>query len=402
MKRKLRLNFLKYIILLLFTFFLIPTTTKIETKGIKKTNQKETEKKAPPEKIEPEIKVDHSKEIVFGQSIYHTGSFAIYGTMIKNAILSCFKKVNDEGGIDGKTLKLISMDDKGEPKKAKENIEQMLKHDINMFIGNMGTRSILKVLPLIKKGSIAMLFPWGGDEKLRDSALTYIVNGSGFITPQIEALIDYIIEVIGQTKIAIFHSDGDFSTANANSAINILKDYGIPPVSVASYNRFTMDITRSADEIIKTDPKVVACLATNRPVVKLINRFFEKGYYGTTFIGIDSTCLVPILLKEKGAKFYYTSQVPDPLDDSLPIVKEYQETIKKYYPKETFNIMSLTYYISAKIAVEALKKIRGKITKEKLLNEIELMQDFDIGGFKVNFDPQTRHAFGQDITIIKG
>ena len=84
------------------------------------------------------------------------------------------------------------------------------------------------------------------------------------------------------------------------------------------------------------------------------------------------------------------------------IVKQYQEDLKKYFPKQSFNILSLAYYISAKIIVHALKSIKGKITKEKIISEIEKMKKFDLDGFTVDFDPSNRHAFGQNISIIKG
>ena len=52
--------------------------------------------------------------------------------------------------------------------------------------------------------------------------------------------------------------------------------------------------------------------------------------------------------------------------------------------------------------VAALKKIKPPITKEKIINEIEQMQKFDLGGFTINFDPQIRFAFGKQISLIKG
>ncbi len=389
MKPKLR--FLKYI-------FFIPLF--IPTSSIFENNSKEFSEKYSNKTTK--IQIEPGKEIVFGQSIYKSGAFKLYGKIIQHAILAYFNKINEKGGIKGKKLKLVGMDDKGMPALAEKNINQMLKQNIDMFLGNMGTRSVLKVLPLIKSGKIAMFFPWGGDKKLRNPELTNIINGPGLIKPQIEALVSYIINTLKLTKIAIFHADSSFSIANAQETINILKKYGITSIKTASFNRFTMDINTPADKLIKADPKVVITLCTNKPAIKLISRFFEKGHYGTSFLGIDSTLFVGKILQAKGAKFHYASAVPDPHNTKIPLVQEYQKDLKKFFPKESFNILSLTYYISAKIIVKALEQIKGTITKEKIIEQIEKMQNFDLDGFVINFDPAIRHAYGQNISIIKG
>lgn len=342
-------------------------------------------------------------EIVFGQTGSFSGSFKTYGEMIKHAIDACFKATNDSGKLNDIKLRLESLNDKGKAHLAAKNIKKLYKKNkIDMFLGCMGTRGVLKVLPMIKNGEIAMFFPWGGDKKLMQPDLTYQINGLGLTYPQTSKLIDYIVDGLRMSKIGIFHSDGNFSKQTANTAIEQLSEFGINPIKTASYNRFTMNITSPAKKLLQSDPKVVLCLATSMPTAKLINYFFEKGHFGTMFFGIDSTLFVGDILKDKGVKFEYASSVPDPENKELAIVQEYQTNLKKYYPDESFNILSLAYYIQAKIIVEAMKTIYGPITKEKILAEIEKMQNFDLGGFKINFDPLTRYAFGQNIIMIKG
>ena len=90
------------------------------------------------------LTVDHKTEIVFGQSGSFTGHFAFYGEAIKSAILACFNAVNDAGGIGGKKLRLVSLDDHGDAELTKKNIGLLYqKHGITQFLGVMGTRGVL-------------------------------------------------------------------------------------------------------------------------------------------------------------------------------------------------------------------------------------------------------------------
>jgi len=350
----------------------------------------------------PKITIDPNTEIVFGQSASLSGHFQLYGNIIKHAILACFESVNSQGGINGKKLRLISLDDQGNVEQTKKNVTYLRSLGIDMFIGNMGTRSQLALLPLIEQKKIAVFFPWGGDEKLRNPKLSHIINGLGLLKPQLEALVTYIAETLQFSSIAIFNADDDFSSQGAETVTTLLNKYDITPLAQNSYNRFTFDIELAAKKLIAADPRVVVCLSTSMAAVKLINEFFQQGHFGTTFIGIDSTLFVSDILKKRGVPFTYTSPVPDPATSTLPIAEQYRHSIKKYFPAEDFNVISFGYYLSARIIVEALKSADDNLNKENIIKNIEQMKNFNLDGFVLTFDAKNRHAFGQEAVIIKG
>lgn len=339
------------------------------------------------------------REIVFGQTGSFCASLGLYGNLIKNSINACFNHVNDAGGINGLTLRLESFEDYGDPVLARKNIKKMMQDQkIDMFLGCMGTRSILTVLPLIKNKQIAMFFPWGGHDSLRQSNLTNIINGLGYLQPQLNAIVKDIVEKRRIKNIAVFYADDEFSADAANYLESVLQTHGVKPAAVASYNRMTVDIVACTEKLLAVDPKVVICISTSMPAAKLINLFFRHGHYATEFVGIDSTMFVNELLKDTGAHFQFWSGVQDP-NSELQVAAEYRHDIDRYFPNDPYNALSFAYYISASIIVEALKSVSGQITMEKLIAQIERMKNFDLGGFSVNFDENTRHAFGSKIVF---
>lgn len=346
--------------------------------------------------------VSKTQEIVFGQSAFLSGHLGIYGNTIKRGIECYFNHINSKGGIDGKRLRLISLDDEGRPEKTIENIKHLRKQGVTVFIGCTGTRSILAALPMIKSGEISMLFPWAGHKKFRDQQLKNMINGLGFLTPQLEAIVNELVHKRRITSVALFHADDDFSTEAAQELTTLLRQQGINPLTTVSYNRYTVDIKRSSQKLIAVDPKVVICLGTSLPTVQLVNYFSESGYYGTSFIGIDSTLFVNRILKRRGISFTFSSSVPDPVHSSLPLVKEYRASLERYYPDETHNILSLAYYLGAAIISKALRDCQGNFTQEAILQNMEKMHQTSIGGFEVTFDTHDRHMFGKNIEIVRG
>ena len=106
------------------------------------------------------ITIDHEHEMVFGRTGNFTGHFGPYAKRIEQGIATYFNTVNATGGIDGKRLRLISIEDDGDPKNAERNVSALLKQKgIDMYLGVMGTRRVLKILPMIKEKKIAMVFP---------------------------------------------------------------------------------------------------------------------------------------------------------------------------------------------------------------------------------------------------
>ncbi|MCB9493464.1 MAG: ABC transporter substrate-binding protein [Epsilonproteobacteria bacterium] len=374
---------------------------KKEEEKVKQKEAKEKKAKIEQEEERKGLVVDNSKEIVFGQSAAFSGFFGLYGTIIKNAINSCFAQVNKDGGINGKKLRLISMDDRSDPLLTEKNIKEMKeKHGITMFLGTMGTRGVLKVLPLIEQQKISMFFAWGGDPKLENPSLKNVINGFGLMGPQVKALADYCLNQLGLSQIAIFHSDGNFSTAAAQQLERELQSRGIQPLGIVPYNRFTLDIQPKADELVVLDPRVVICISSSSPTVKLINRFWEHGHFGTRFIGIDSNLFVNDILKGKGVQFSHTSTVPNPRLSELEIAKNYRKHLNLHAPHDTFNILSFAYYVCTSLIVHAIKNIDGDFSPAKLIEQIEASNNVDLGGISITFNPANRYAFGQEIWVI--
>lgn len=342
-----------------------------------------------------------TNDIIVGQTAALSGNLGLYGKTIKNGINAYFEYINNSGGINGKKIYLESLDDKGEPEQALNNIKTLQNKGINIFIGCTGVRSIERMLPLIQEKKIAMLFPWAGDEKFRNPQLTNMINGLGYLKPQLQAIVTELIQKRKIGRIAIFHADDDFSTQAADELTVLLKKENITPLITTSYNRLTVDITQVAQKIIESNPKIVISLGTSMPTVDLINYLWAHGYYGINFIGIDSTLFVNNILKSRNIPFTFTSAVPDPTSSQIPLAQEYRKQLDLFAPEESYNILSFSYFLSAAIIVKAIKECNNQISKENIITAIEQFKNTSCDGISLSFDSATRHIFGTEILIIK-
>lgn len=341
-----------------------------------------------------------SAEIIFGISGSFSGHFGYYGNAIKHGIEAYFNQVNAQGGIHGKKLKLIALDDNGNADRTQKNIATLMQQGITMFIGIMGTRGLLAMMPLIKDKKIAVFFPWGGHPSFRDPALTNIINGPGLLEPQLDALNKYVTNTLKLNKFALFYADDDFSTDGATYLKKTLEKNNLTVVAAQAYDRFTMDIYNPTLNLIKENPRVVISIATSLPTAKMIDQFFVSGAFGTHFLGTESTFLVADLLRDKGVTFKFSSPVPNPKIDTLVLTQEYKNAMNSYFPSDDVTTLSFTYYICAAMIGEALRKISGAITTQEIIKQLESMKNIDLKGFPINFDATNRYAFGKQVWII--
>ena len=336
----------------------------------------------------------------FGFSGSLSGHFGSYGTMICRGIQAAFK--SHPCTLQGKKIhaQLTCFDDYGDAAATKKNILAMHKKGINCFIGVMGSRGVLSVLPLIEKQAISMFFPWGTDSKLQNPKLKNIINALGLMNPQIDHLVDTIVEKKKLDNIAIFHADDNFSTAAATYCVQQLTKYNSAPLLVTRYNRYTLDLTKSLTTICNSDPRVIICISSNMPAVKIINLLFRKGFYGCSFYGIDSTFLVPSILATKGAPFSYTSTVPHPLLSSIPLSKAYRQDLARFFPDETPSILSFAYYICGRLIVEAINN-QQSCNPQAILTALESIKNHNFYGFPINFNTKNRYLFGHQTWLLE-
>ena len=342
--------------------------------------------------------VTTAAEIRIGQVVNLSGEFKKYAHAITSGITAAIHQANELGGVKGKKLLLITRNDNGDPTKARAIVEELKQQGVELFLGSMGTRSIQELLPELQAGSITMLFPWSGDNAQRSSAPRHVINGPGLLQPQTEAIARYVCDTMRLKKIAFFHADDTFSSTGVQQLQEALKKRSMSPIAVASYNRRTLNFKKASETLAEVEPKVVVCVGTSMPAVKLIKNLFARGLYNTTFIGIDSTFMVNDILADMGATFCYTAAVPNPKTSTLPIAREYLKALAKSDPKALPNVLSFIYYICTQLTIDALQKTTSP---EELLVQLESLRNHSIGGFTVSFDFVNRQLFGSTTYLIK-
>ena len=332
------------------------------------------------------------KRIIIGQSCALKGPAQAFGQGMRDGALAWFKHINAEGGIKGKIIKLITLDDGYEPEACVLNTKQLIEKD-NVFLlfGYVGTPTSKAVFDLIKKAKVPYFAPFTGAEFLRNPLTSGIFNIRASFYQETEAMVETLL-MNNKKRISIFYQDDLYGEAGLKGVKIALKKRGIKILSKVSYERNTLDVENAVSEIAISNPNAVIMIGTNKPCAKFI-RLMRDGtksrpiFLNVSFVGADALAAT---LSNKGLGVVVTQVVPYPFNKKIPIVAQYHQMTKKYMKDSKISFTGLEGFIAAKALCRILEKMNN-FSRVEFIRTAESISE-SLGGFKVQFTPKSHQG----------
>ncbi|KAB7887793.1 ABC transporter substrate-binding protein [Poseidonibacter ostreae] len=332
------------------------------------------------------------KNITIGTSIPKTGIIKAWGDSVTAGANSYFKYANDENLLGDKKINFLIYDDKYEPELTVDNAKKLTFED-NAFalFGLVGTPTVKSILPILYDKDIPLFATFSGASFLRNTKNENFINFRSSYQEEIEAIVSHLHDEKGLSRIAVFYQNDDYGEEGYISLINSLKKRGLPLVAEGSYKRNTLSINHAFNEIKDASPEAIVMVGA----YKTNSLFIEKAkenikMKNTIFCNIsfgDANEMVKELKKQKTntKNLLFSQVVPSYFDTNIPVILEYQTLMKKYYPNQELGFISLEAFLSAKVLVNAIKRIKGDITRQKFLHNLKTTPYNLLDGVILNF-----------------
>ena len=336
------------------------------------------------------------KSILFGQVAAFTGPAQDLGQGMRQGILAAFDEANRSGGIAGRTLELQARDDGYEPEKTVAATKQILDDDkVFAMIGAVGTPTSKASQPLATEAKVPFIGPFTGAEFLRNPFDRYVINVRASYFEETEAWIEHLTRDLGITRIAILYQDDSFGLAGLEGVQRALAKRKMSLVASGSFKRNTTAVKSALLDIMKGNPEAVVTVGPYKPVAEFIKVAhqikFNSVFVAISFVGSNSLAQE---LGNDGAGVIVSQVVPFPWDVSLPVVASYQKALVADDASAKPGFVSLEGYLTGRLTVEALKRIDGEPTREKLLDAI-YGAPFDLGGLTLSYGPERNQGSDQ-------
>jgi branched-chain amino acid transport system substrate-binding protein len=343
-------------------------------------------------------------KIALGQSAALDGPAAALGQGMREGLLAAFAEVNNAGGVRGRKIELVSVDDGYEPNKAIDAAKKLIGEDkVFALIGSVGTPTSVAVQPIAAEAGVPFIGAFTGAEFLREPFKANVINVRASYFQETETMVEHLTTDLGLTKIAIFYQDDAFGQAGLAGVKRALDKRKMALVAEGTYERNTVAVKGALLAIKKADPEAVIMIGAYKPCaefIKLARQIkLDSVFVNISFVGSDALARE---LGPAGAGVVVTQVVPLPEDGAVALVGRYRAALKAMKPDAQPGFVSLEGYAVGRLFVAALDKIDGDVTRKALLDAVAKTGTFDLGGLRMIYGPDNNRGSSQVfLTVIQ-
>ncbi|MGZ6076926.1 MAG: ABC transporter substrate-binding protein [Myxococcaceae bacterium] len=371
----------------------------------------------------PRVRGVTDTEVLMGMSAAFSGPSQELGTRMKLGIDTGFSEVNAAGGVNGRQLRLVALDDGYEGTRALENMAELIEpRAVFGVIGNVGTPTAKETVPYAVKNRMLFFGAFTGASLLRkDPPDRYVFNYRASYQDETAKMIHYLLAVkrIDPSSIVVFAQHDAYGDAGYDGATKGIRKAGHTDVDLlrVNYERNTVDVDAALKALLKyhnatfttRGPKGQEQIRPRHPVKAIImvssykaaSRFIQKVkdagldalFLNVSFVGSNALANG---LKELGPTYadgVIVTQVVPHYDSGATGVIRYREALKRFHPDQHPDFISLEGYIAAQLFTEGLRKAGREFDTEKLVDALEGIHDYDLGtGSVMNLGPSEHQA----------
>ena len=336
--------------------------------------------------------------IYLGMSTALSGPAQSLGSGTKAGMEAYFARINRQGGLDGRQLALITMDDGYVPEAAAQNMVTLIdKEKVLAVLGNVGTPTAKVTVPIATEKKTLLFGAFTGAGLLRPSPPNrYVINYRASYLQETAAMVRGLLaQGILPYQIAIFSQDDAYGEAGYTGVMRGLKEAGYVHgyrLAHGRYERNTQDVEQGLLEILEAPikPRAIIMIGAYAACAKFI-RVARRSLPDATFLNVSfvgSTALRNTLGHD--SEGVLVTQVVPHFDSDLALAKEYRRDLQAFAPGTEQGFVSLEGYVVARIFVEGLRRAGPEVNRESIIDALLSIHNMDIGlGTPIDYAPES-------------
>src|SRR5512138_2826717 len=345
-------------------------------------------------------------ELAFGMVGPFSGAAKEMGKEVRTGIEVAFAAQNEAGGVHGRRLRLVALDDGFEPARTAAAMRELVEvRKVFGILGNVGTANAEVAVPYANEKGVLFFGAVSGASLLRNHPPDrYVFNYRASYAEETAAMVRWLVEVrrIPAGRIAVFAQDDAFGDAGFEGVARIMRQYRRDPAKVlrVRYRRNTADVEEAVRAVSARAKELdaVVMVATYKAAARFVERLRDAGHPELVFTNVsdvDSNALADELA-QLGPGYadgvVVTQVVPPPTSKATTLLK-YQEQLRRHAAGEKPSYLSLEGWISARLLIEGLQRTGRNLTTDGLIDALEAIRGLDLGlGAPLGFGPSEHQA----------
>lgn len=320
-----------------------------------------------------------------GMSTVLSGTTAGLGNEMKRGVELRFREANARGGIHGRRLELIVLDDGYEPARTAPNMRALIdEHDVFAVVGNVGTPTAVVAVPIANEKKVPFVGALTGAGILRKTPPDrWVINFRASYDEEMKTMVDALLDEVGvpPERIAFFTQNDAYGDAGYSGAIKALRARAYEDVARNTHGRYqrnTLNVEDGLARILdaRVEPLAVIMVGTYKANAKFIRLARREGFraifLNLSFVGAEA------FANELGGVaegLVVITQVVPPPDSDLPAARAYRAALEDASP--TFN--GLEGWLAASTFIEGLERAGKSLSRGGFIDALVAADDIDLG-----------------------
>lgn len=327
---------------------------------------------------------------LIGQSAPLTGGNARFGNDVRDAAAAAFAQINANGGVAGRPIELVTLDDGNDRKKAGANTAVLIKERQVVALYGYGSATLsLDALPQAEAARVPFFAPFSGAVPVRTkSPVLFTIRAS--YAEEMEKMLSFWTQ-LGMKRVTVVHFDDEVGKQNLEVVTSFLKKLNLAPQAFSIKRNAQLgpaDVQRLLDQ----HPEVLMNTVLSGPAGQIAKGIAAKGLFIPTsslsFVGAEQ------FIQAAGpasAGVSIAQVVPSP-SSSIAAVQNCARALRDAGVKAAMNTTHLEACFGAQVLAEGIRRAHKPLTPQSLREALASMGTYDLGGFKVTFAPGAQHG----------
>lgn len=316
-------------------------------------------------------------EIKIGQTVPYSGPASAFGSYGRT-MTGYFNMINEAGGINGRKIELLSLDNAFSPPKALEQTRKLVE-DSNVLadVGTVGTTPNVAIQKYLNQNKVPHIFVSAGGRRFADPKnFPWTVPMYPGFEMEGRTFGEYILKNNPDAKVGVIYQNDDYGK---DFLVGLKEGLGSGTAKIVAESAYEITQPTIDSQIVQlkeAGANVLMYFSTPKFTAQGLRKVKEMNWQALQFLA-SPTNSVQTVLKPAGFEnaqgiltTQFSKQAGDAAWDVDPEVKEYVAFMEKYVPKDNpGDFIALSGYIMAQGVVDALKACGGNLTRENLLKQ---------------------------------
>jgi branched-chain amino acid transport system substrate-binding protein len=340
-----------------------------------------------------------ANEIRIGQSAHLTGPLGPTFLPVVKGQQMAIDEVNRKGGIQGRPVRLITLDDAYDAKKCVENVNTLIdKEKVVALFGLASAPNVGAVLPILLEKKVPLIGVYTGLPALRVRQHPYFFTTMASYRDEIAQMIRNLV-TLQKPNIGLVYQNAPFGQMMKPVVEEVAKELGATLVAMTPLEANGSDAVACAQSLAAAKPQAVIFMAFGPSMIPFVKAV--RAYVGVPIYAV-SIANSPALLKAMGDDargLAFTQLAPYPFRQTTALTRELAAEASRAGIEVGYDHMF--GYLNMRILLEVTRRAGKQITPATMVKAVEGMNKYDPGGYPVSFGPNKHHGSNfVEITIV--